>query len=209
MILYIYTHTLYSTHTNMSSYSTSEWTVVCNNKKKKTSKTSKTSKSTTSLMNAPLMKLSGIQMSIRVMSVENCEIRPKTLYKKMKRGGLRTRLTKMLRSAGTTFITRQMIDKLIEAEKMKKHHESVESEKDLEDVVDDEDTFDTFDTFDQVTEPDSKNVENEPDYGMVRHYFDAQNLSVVSPDGVVCSDVLEKAARISAWWTRVLGYKVY
>jgi len=171
------------------------------------------------------MKLSGTKMSIRVMSVENCEIHPtKTiLHKKMKRGGVRTRLTKMLRSTGTTFITRQMIDKLIEAEK-KKHNENNEHNEHNEHNEDHEEDVE------QVTEPDSKNVENnennenvenvennenvenvenEPNYGMVGQYFDPQNLSVVSPDGVMCTDVLEKAARISAWWTRVLGYKVY
>jgi hypothetical protein len=123
----------------------------------------------------------------------------------------------MLRSAGTTFITRQMIDKLIEAEK-KKHNEHNEHHEHNEHNEHNENNEDHEQDVEQVTEPESKNVENnenvenvenEPNYGMVGQYFDPQNLSVVSPDGVMCTDVLEKAARISAWWTRVLGYKVY
>jgi hypothetical protein len=176
----------------------SDWTVVC--KKNKVKK---------ALTKAPLMKLDNndFKMSIRVLSVEHREIARRPLirdvkgrFKKAKRGGVRTRMSKLLRSAGHTFITRKMIDKLIEADRLKKMKQDDEEE-------DNEVENDENDENDEV-----ENVENdevEPNYGMVGHYFDPQNLSVVSPDGVMCTDVLEKAARISEWWTRVLGYKVY
>jgi len=209
-IILFYTH---ATNMSYESYE-SDWTVVCN-KKNKVKK---------ALTKAPLMKLDNndYRMSIRVLSVEQREIEHrendvrdmKVRFKKAKRGGLRTRMSKLLRSAGHTFITRKMIDKLIEAERMKKikhsSHEVVEEE-------DDEEEEDGEDMIEPINEKEmesnhvenEENVENEPNYGMVGHYFDPKNLSVVSPDGVMCTDVLEKAARISAWWTRVLGYKVY
>jgi hypothetical protein len=178
-----------------SSYASYEpdWTVVCN-KKKKVKKV---------LSKAPLMKLDNndFKMSIRVLSVERREIERRSmkegLSKKAKRGGVRTRISKLLRSSGHTFITRKMVDKLIEAERMKKVKDV---EEHVEDHVEDK----------EMSEPVKPKVhDDEPNYGMVGDYFDPHNLSVVSPCGVKCEDVLEKAARISAWWTRVLGYKVY
>jgi hypothetical protein len=194
---------------NMSHASTyeSDWTVVCN-KKNKVKK---------ALTNAPLMKLDNndFKMSIRVLSVEHREIARKPLvlrdvkgrFKKAKRGGVRTRMSKLLRSSGHTFITRKMIDRLIEAERLKKlkHEETVEEE--IEEEGDEEDDEEDDEEIEPVDSDELKS--DEPNYGMVGHYFDPQNLSVVSPDGVMCTDVLEKAARISQWWSRVLGYKVY
>ena len=180
-----------------------DWTVVCNKKIKNKAK---------NLSKAPLMKLDN--MSIRVLSVESrpIERREKEIdvrsmkevrSKKMKRGGVRTRMSKLLRSSGYTFITRKMIDRLIEAEKMKKMKET-KPEVEVEDEEVEEDV-----EVDEVEEDEVESGPPEPSYEMVGHYFDPQNLSVVSPDGVKCEDVIEKAARISEWWTRVLGYKVY
>lgn len=211
---YIYLPPFAAKLTNMSYASSAsmcdsyerDWTVVCNKKNKKTTK----------LQKAPLMKLDNndYRMTIRVLSVESREIERRSTKemkemkeirsKKTKRGGVRTRMSKLLRSSGYTFITRKMIDRLIEAEKMKKMKLD-EVEKEDEDEKIDEDIVEEEPSVENPSTP----TESEPSYEIIGHYFDPQNLSVVSPDGVKCEDVIEKAARISEWWTRVLGYKVY
>lgn len=185
---------------NMSSMS-SEWTVVSTKKTK--------NKMKASLMKTPLMKLTNdvFKMRIRVLSVEKREIvedredRVEIRPKKVKRGGVRIRMSRLLRSSGYTFITRKMIDRLIESEKNQKMKGDEKEDNSVDEVADE--------VNDEVDEEIDQSEPADPPYELIGHYFDPQNLSVVSPDGVKCEDVIEKAARISEWWTRVLGYKVF